>query len=56
MIWKLDRLARQGYQPRALATLLNVRPTEIKALLHSQMEPVRAQELKSDLLAAGILL
>jgi len=43
------RLARQGYQPRVLATLLNIRPMEIKALLHSQMEPVRAQELKNDL-------
>lgn len=37
-----------------IAEILNVRPTVIKSLFHGQLEPAKAQELKSDLLAAGV--
>jgi hypothetical protein len=39
-------LARQGYNAKALAELLNVRHAEIRAFLHSQLPPGRAEELK----------
>jgi type II secretory pathway predicted ATPase ExeA len=48
------RLARNGYQAKAIAEILNVRPAVIKSLFNGQLEPVKAQELKSELLAAGV--
>ena len=48
------RLAGNGYQAKAIAEILNVRPTVIKSLFHGRLEPVKAQELKSELLAAGV--
>jgi type II secretory pathway predicted ATPase ExeA len=48
------RLARNGYQASAIAEILNVRPAVIKSLFNGQLEPVKAQELKSELLAAGV--
>ena len=48
------RLARNGYQARAIAEILNVLPTVIKSIFHGRLEPAKAQELKSDLLAAGV--
>jgi type II secretory pathway predicted ATPase ExeA len=47
-------LARQGYNAKALAELLNVRHAEIRAFLHSQLPPGRAEELKQQLLGSGI--
>lgn len=47
-------LTRHGYNTRALAELLNVRPTEIRAFLYGQLAPGRTQELHAQLLAAGL--
>jgi hypothetical protein len=43
-----------GYNVKALSELLNVRPAEIKSFLHSQLAPGRTQELKNEMLAAGL--
>ncbi len=48
------RLTRQGYDVKALADLLNVRPAEVKSYLRGQLAPGRTQQLKQDMLAAGI--
>lgn len=48
------RLARNGYQAKAIAEILNVRPAVIQSLFHGQLEPAKAQDLKSELLAAGV--
>ncbi len=48
------RLTRQGYDAKALADLLNIRPAEIKSYLRGQLAPGRTQQLKQDLLIAGI--
>jgi type II secretory pathway predicted ATPase ExeA len=48
------RLTRHGYNVKALTELLNVRPAEIKSFLHGQLSPGRTQELKNEMLAAGI--
>jgi len=48
------RLARDGYQARDLAELLNVRQAEIRSLFQGRLEPNRVQELKGEMLAAGI--
>ncbi len=48
------RLARNGYQVKTIAEILNVRPTVIKSLFIGQLEPGKAQDLKNDLLAAGV--
>lgn len=47
-------LTRHGYNTRALAELLNVRPAEIRAFLHGQLAPGRTQDLHAKLLAAGL--
>jgi type II secretory pathway predicted ATPase ExeA len=47
-------LTRQGYNVRALADLLNVRTAEVRALLHGQLPPGRSEELRHELLSAGI--
>jgi type II secretory pathway predicted ATPase ExeA len=47
-------LTRYGYNTRALADLLNVRPAEIRSFLHGQLAPGRTQELHGQLLAAGL--
>jgi len=47
-------LTRYGYNTRALAELLNVRPAVIRAFLHGQLTPGRTQELHAQLLAAGL--
>jgi hypothetical protein len=47
-------LTRYGYNARALAELLNVRPAEIRAFLDGQLAPGRTQELHTQLLAAGL--
>ena len=48
------RLTRQGYNVKALSDLLNVRPAEIRSFLRSQLASGRTQELKAQMLAAGI--
>lgn len=47
-------LIRQGYNARVLAELLNVRPVEIRALLHGQLPEERAEELRQQILKTGI--
>jgi len=47
-------LTRHGYNARTLAELLNVRPAEIRAILHGQLPPGRTQELHAQLLTAGL--
>jgi type II secretory pathway predicted ATPase ExeA len=47
-------LTRYGYDARALAELLNVRPAEIRAFLHGQLAPARTQDLHAKLLVAGL--
>jgi hypothetical protein len=47
-------LARQGYNVKTLAELLNTRPAEIRAFLQSRLPPGRAEELKQQLLGTGI--
>lgn len=47
-------LTRYGYNSRALAELLNVRPAEIRAFLLGQLPPGRTQELHAQLLKVGL--
>ena len=47
-------LIRHGYNVKSLAQLINIRPAEIRAVLYGQLPPVRAQELKDQLLKAGV--
>jgi type II secretory pathway predicted ATPase ExeA len=47
-------LLRHGYSVKSLAQLANVKPAEIRSFLHSQLAPGRAQELKEQLLLAGV--
>jgi type II secretory pathway predicted ATPase ExeA len=47
-------LTRYGYSARHLAELFNLRPAEVRAFLHGQLAPGRAQELHAQLLAAGL--
>ena len=44
----------QGYDVKALADLLNIRPAEVKSYLRGQLAPGRTQQLKQDMLAVGI--
>ncbi len=48
------RLIRHGYNAKALATLINIRPAEIRSFLCSQLPPGRTQEVKNQLLAVGV--
>jgi type II secretory pathway predicted ATPase ExeA len=48
------RLTRHGYNVRALADLLHVRPVEIRSFLAGRLPPSRTQELQQELLAAGL--
>lgn len=48
------KLARHGYNVKALALELNVRQTEIRSFLHGQLPPGRTEELHKQLLAKGI--
>jgi hypothetical protein len=47
-------LARQGYNVKTLAELLNTWPAEIRAFLQSQLPPGRTEELKQQILKEGI--
>jgi hypothetical protein len=48
-------LARQGYSARALADVLQIRPTEIRAFLRGCLPAGRAQELQSELRGDDVL-
>ena len=48
------RLSRSGYKVRPLARLLNIKTSEINALLRGQLNPKRTQELKEQMLLLGI--
>jgi type II secretory pathway predicted ATPase ExeA len=47
-------LTRHGYGFKVVADLLNVRPAEIRSFLQGRLTANRAQELRDDMLAAGI--
>ncbi len=47
-------LTRHGYNIKALAELLDTKPTEIRSFLHGGLTPARTQELQNSLLAIGI--
>ncbi len=47
-------LTRHGYDVRGLAEQFNAKPAEIKSLFRGQLDPVRAQELQEQMLAAGL--
>ncbi len=47
-------LTRHGYNIKALAELLDTKPTEIRSFLHGSLTPARTQELQNSLLAIGI--
>jgi len=48
------KLTRHGYDVKALADQLNVRPSEIRSFLRGQLAPGRAQEAQNQMLATGI--
>jgi type II secretory pathway predicted ATPase ExeA len=48
------RLTRHGYNVKALADLLQVRPTDIRAFLAGRLPPSRTQDLQQELLAAEL--
>lgn len=49
------KLVRHGYNAKVLAHLLNVRPAEVRSLLHGRLPPSRTQELRDQMLSVGIL-
>ncbi|MGB5712915.1 MAG: AAA family ATPase [Waterburya sp.] len=47
-------LTRHGYNVRNLAQQFNTKPAEIRLLFKGQLDPIRAQDLKEQMLAAGL--
>lgn len=47
-------LLRNGYNIKAIAELLNVKPVEIRQFLNGRLDAARTQELQNDMLKAGI--
>jgi hypothetical protein len=47
-------LTRHGYRLKVLVEWLNVRPTDIRFFLHGRLTASRAQELRDEMLAAGM--
>lgn len=47
-------LTRHGYNVKSLAEQFNTKPTEIRALFQGQLDAVRAQDLREQMLAAGL--
>lgn len=47
-------LTRHGYNVRNLAQQFNTKPAEIKLLFKGQLDPVRTQDLREQMLAAGL--
>ena len=50
----LEPKLTRGYNVKALADMLNVKPSEVRSFLHGQLPPGRTQELQDQMLAAGI--
>ena len=50
------RLVRHGYNAKNLATLLNIRTTEVRSFLQGQLPPSRTQDLTDQMLKIGIAL
>jgi type II secretory pathway predicted ATPase ExeA len=48
------RLTRHGYNVKGLSELLNVRSGEIRSFLYGQLSPGRTQEMKEQMLTAGL--
>lgn len=47
-------LMRHGYRIKDLVEQFDAEPTEIKALFHNMLDPVRSAELHDRMLAAGL--
>ncbi|WP_013325777.1 ExeA family protein [Gloeothece verrucosa] len=47
-------LTRHGYNVKSLAEQFNTKPAEIRSLFGGQLDAVRAQELREQMLAAGL--
>jgi type II secretory pathway predicted ATPase ExeA len=47
-------LTRHGYSIKSLAEQFNTRPAEIRSLFKGQLDPIRAQDLREEMLAAGL--
>ena len=47
-------LTRHGYSIKSLAEQFNTRPAEIRLLFKGQLDAVRAQDLREEMLAAGL--
>ena len=48
------RLIRQGYDVKVLATLLNIRPAQIRSFLNGQLDANRTEEMRDNMQKAGI--
>jgi type II secretory pathway predicted ATPase ExeA len=48
------RLTRYGYNAKALAGVLNVRPAIVKSFFRGQLSPNQTQEIQNEMLAMGI--
>lgn len=49
------RLARQGYDEKEIARVLDLRPKEVRSFLRGKLEAERTQELSDELLKLGIV-
>ena len=47
-------LIRHGYNAKSIARLLNVRPSEVRSFLHSQLSPEKTTEMREQILKIGI--
>ena len=47
-------LTRSGYNVKSLAEQFNTKPAEIRLLFRGQLDAVRAQDLREQMLAAGL--
>ena len=47
-------LTRHGYSVKSLAEQFNTKPAEIRSLFKGQLDAVRAQDLREEMLAAGL--
>lgn len=48
------KLIRHGYNAKAIATLLNIRPGVVRSFMHGQLSPGRTQDLRAQMLKVGI--
>jgi hypothetical protein len=49
-----QKLTRNGYNVKALATTVNVQPKVIRSFLRGKLSPGQSQEIQQEMLAAGI--